>query len=257
MRILAVIGSPKRGNTYRIVSDIEEKMKELSDSEFEYLFLGEANLAPCRGCYTCITRGEDACPLQDDREAIGRMMLSADGVIFASPNYVSNVSGLMKTFIDRFAFYSHRPAFYGKHALAVATSAGPAGLGPLLTNLSAGPASWGFEIAYRLGVTMHPTALPSARWEERTEHQVEEAARFFAESLTGKAAMTPEIWRIVQFASMKANAELFPDDFPADYDYYQGRSFYSDARIGGARRLIGWLAGFAARRSIRKDCRRR
>ena len=112
MKIVTIMGSPRKGNTYRAVRRIEENMKAMGDVEFEYLWLKDASLANCKGCTVCFLKGEQRCPLKDGREEIEKRMLDADGVIFASPNYASNVSGLMKTFIDRFAYAGHRPRFY-------------------------------------------------------------------------------------------------------------------------------------------------
>ena len=68
MKILAVIGSPRgRGAGYQVVKKIEERMKALGEVEFTYLFLKDANLKLCAGCYTCMAKGEDKCPLKDDR----------------------------------------------------------------------------------------------------------------------------------------------------------------------------------------------
>jgi multimeric flavodoxin WrbA len=57
-------------------------------------------------------------------------MHAADGVIFATPVYVMNVSALMKTFIDHFSYIYHRPRFFDKKALLLSTI--------LFTMLSAG-----------------------------------------------------------------------------------------------------------------------
>ena len=44
MRVLAIIGSPKgKGNGYRVVQQIEKRMKGLGDVEFDYLLLKDAN----------------------------------------------------------------------------------------------------------------------------------------------------------------------------------------------------------------------
>ena len=48
-------------------------------------------------------------------------MDAADGIIFASPVYVNDVSGIAKTWIDRLAYVCHRPAFAGKCAYLIAT----------------------------------------------------------------------------------------------------------------------------------------
>ena len=41
---------------------------------FTYLHLAELDLAPCRGCFQCFVRGEDACPLVDDRSRIAEAL---------------------------------------------------------------------------------------------------------------------------------------------------------------------------------------
>lgn len=125
MKILAVLGSPKgKGAGYKIVKMIEDRMKAQGGVELERIFLKDANLKPCTGCYTCLARGEDKCPINDDRAAIEQKMLAADGIILSSPVYVSNVSGLMKNFIDRFAYTNHRPVFHRQKVLAVVNMAG-------------------------------------------------------------------------------------------------------------------------------------
>ncbi|GAJ06215.1 unnamed protein product, partial [marine sediment metagenome] len=68
MKVLVIVGSSRvKGNTYKATKQLEEKIKKLGEVEFNYLFLKEANLKPCRGCFTCVTRGEQLCPIKDDR----------------------------------------------------------------------------------------------------------------------------------------------------------------------------------------------
>jgi multimeric flavodoxin WrbA len=100
-----------KGNTYKVTKQLEEKIKKLGKVEFNYLFRKEANLKLCRGCFTCVTKGEYLCPIKDDRTKIEEQMLNSDGAIFTSPVYVFNITALMKNFIDRFACASHRPLF--------------------------------------------------------------------------------------------------------------------------------------------------
>ena len=91
---------------------------------FETIYLVDMDMHPCKGCRTCFDRGEDKCPLKDDIPAIKAKMDAADGVILASPVYMDDVSGLVKTWIDRLAYVSHRPAFGGKCAYPIATVGG-------------------------------------------------------------------------------------------------------------------------------------
>src|SRR5512136_704254 len=119
------MGSPKgKGSGYRIVKMIEDRMKAMGDIEFAYLFLKDANLKRCTGCYTCMAKGEDRCPLEDDRASIEQMLLAADGIILSSPMHVLNVSWLKKNFVDRFAYANHRPRFHRQKILTVVNMGG-------------------------------------------------------------------------------------------------------------------------------------
>jgi multimeric flavodoxin WrbA len=75
-------------------------MKFFGEVEFEYLFIKDANLESCRGCFTCIAKGELFCPIKDDRAKIEEKMLNSDGVIFASPGYVMNISPSWQPFAE-------------------------------------------------------------------------------------------------------------------------------------------------------------
>lgn len=122
MKILVIIGSPRKGNTYRAAQRVEDVMRSLGDVEFEYLMLRDVKLEPCRGCHACFEWGEERCPVRDDAPAVGEKMHDADGVIFASPVYGLAATALMKNFIDRFSYTFHRPRFFDKKALLLATA---------------------------------------------------------------------------------------------------------------------------------------
>lgn len=50
-------------------------------------------------------KGEEFCPLKDDRDILIEKMVNSGGIIFASPNYFFQVSAFMKIFLDRIAFF--------------------------------------------------------------------------------------------------------------------------------------------------------
>ena len=55
----------------------------------------------CTGCYTCWTKTPGECIFQDDMTDLRLKFRKADLVVFASPLYVYNVTGIMKNFLDR------------------------------------------------------------------------------------------------------------------------------------------------------------
>jgi multimeric flavodoxin WrbA len=83
---------------------------------------------PCKGCFVCISNGEEFCPLKDDNEWLSRRIEDADGVIVSSPNYAANVTSLMKNYIDRNAYICHRPKFFGKKFMLVVSSGSTMGI---------------------------------------------------------------------------------------------------------------------------------
>ncbi|MBT8181309.1 MAG: NAD(P)H-dependent oxidoreductase, partial [Eudoraea sp.] len=78
LKIVAICGSPHKGNTYNILKLLKQSNSEI---DFKILMLSELNLMDCLGCYSCINIGEENCPLKDDRDMIIEEMKAADGTI--------------------------------------------------------------------------------------------------------------------------------------------------------------------------------
>jgi multimeric flavodoxin WrbA len=71
MKILAIMGSRRKNGTgTKVAREIEEGMRQKGEVSFEYLYLRDMHLLPCRGCFQCISRGVQHCPLNDDRAAM-------------------------------------------------------------------------------------------------------------------------------------------------------------------------------------------
>ena len=51
MQVLTIIGSPRKGHSYRVAQQIERRLTQNPDVRFEYVFLSQVNLQTCRGCY--------------------------------------------------------------------------------------------------------------------------------------------------------------------------------------------------------------
>lgn len=67
--------------------------------EAEYITLRGKSIAFCMGCLACQKTG--ACVIHDDAIEITEKVLNADAVAFATPIYYYEMSGQMKTLIDR------------------------------------------------------------------------------------------------------------------------------------------------------------
>jgi NAD(P)H-dependent FMN reductase len=217
MRVLAIIGSPRKGHSYRATQEIERRLTRNPDILFEYMFLSQVNLQPCHGCYVCQSAGEQYCPLKDERASLVQKMTEADGVIFVSPVYTGNVSGLMKNLMDRLAFTAHRPAFLGKPAMLLATASSS-------TRNTLEALAWfrytGFEIVSKLGLPVWPS--PRRQWLRgpSLERKIEKAVRRFEKALYRPPAPL-SLGKVFQLYTMKASAATDPAFFRADSDYYK------------------------------------
>ena len=63
------------------------------------VWLIDLNLGYCTGCLRCAFEG--ACWQQDGMTALYHKLIEADAIVYGSPCYYGNVSGLFKSFMDR------------------------------------------------------------------------------------------------------------------------------------------------------------
>jgi len=240
MKILAIIGSPKgRGSGYKIVRNIESHMQELIDVEFEYLFLKEQDLQMCRGCFVCVTRGEKLCPLKDDRGLIEEKIDNSDGVILVSPSYVSNVSWIMKNFIDRFCYTNHRPRFF-RQKLMLVSNAG-AGMEDTIKalrhTLGAGP-----QIAAELSYLSPPWPLSARVRKKQDAAVIKQTRRFFdaieRDAERGGLPETPGFSAYLRYRFFRKISQDVKDYLKADYEYYRNmKDYYYETRISLWKRI--------------------
>ncbi len=116
MKILAVCGSPRKGNTEAMLRKILDGAKE-AGAEIELVLLKDKNIKHCDGCNACEASG--TCHVDDDMPGILRKVFDADALVLGTPNYFNNVSGLMKDFIDRINPYWESEKIKGKKAAIV------------------------------------------------------------------------------------------------------------------------------------------
>jgi multimeric flavodoxin WrbA/putative sterol carrier protein len=121
--IVAVNGSPHTGfgNTSLVIEMLRPILKE-EGFELEVINLTGQKVEYCTGCGFCLQKGR--CWIDDDHRKITEKLLSADGVILASPVYFAQVTGQMKTFLDRCLAFGHKPRPTWKPGLAISVSSG-------------------------------------------------------------------------------------------------------------------------------------
>ncbi len=227
MKVLAIMGSPKGGGSgYKVVRMIEDRMKAMGDVEFTYFFLKDVNLKLCTGCYTCMAKGEDKCPLNDDRAAIEQMLMAADGIILSSPMYVLNVSWLMKNFIDRFAYTNHRPRFHRQKVLTLVNMGGDS---PKAALYFLRHALGGSQTVHELGIATPP--WPQAkRAVAKKERAIDAAVEKFYKACLDVSLPEPTLRNLILFHARQRIYIECQRYLPADYAFYSGKNYYYDTR---------------------------
>jgi multimeric flavodoxin WrbA len=121
MKIFAINGSPRtiRSTTRRLAQFVFDGAAE-AGAETDMIDLCDLRIAPCTACDACSLNG--ICVNDDDVLTLITRMKEADGIVFASPVYIDNISGQMKIFFDRLADAIHYQLLAGKFGCSVATT---------------------------------------------------------------------------------------------------------------------------------------
>ena len=97
--VLVISTSLRRNSNSEALAD--EFLRGAADAghHAEKVTLRGKELHFCRGCMACQKLGH--CAIQDDAGAISQKMHDADVIVFATPVYYYEMSGQMKTLLDR------------------------------------------------------------------------------------------------------------------------------------------------------------
>ncbi len=110
MKIVALLGSPRsKGNSAVLAEYFLETAKGFG-AETQSFVLNRLNYQGCQACRAC-KKTSEICVLKDGLTAVLEDVRQADVIVFASPVYFGDVTGQMKTFIDRTYSYL-TPDFY-------------------------------------------------------------------------------------------------------------------------------------------------
>lgn len=221
MKIVAICGSPHKGNTYSVLNIVQENYPDI---DYTILQLSDLNFELCRGCYVCVKRGEEKCPIHDDRDMIINAMVDADGLIVASPVYSHMVSATLKNFFDRLGFYAHRPRFFDKYAMSLATCSGY-GAEEALKDMDKMLSVFGFTLVSPLELHFRPAKMPEKNTRRNHNKTIEAFSRFMTTIEKGERAK-PTLGMMIPFSIFKYVSEIDKDTMTADYEYYKDKTDY-------------------------------
>ena len=104
VKILGIVGSPRRGNTEILVREALKSAEELGNVETEILYIRPLKINPCIVCFRCFDEPKNgrACPsFVDDMEKVYPKFAGSDGIIIGSPVYFGGIAGELKVLLDR------------------------------------------------------------------------------------------------------------------------------------------------------------
>ncbi len=110
MKVIAVNGSPRNnGNTAVLLRNVL-RGAEAGGAETDFVNLYQLNFKGCISCFACKrkdSRCNGLCAVRDDLTAVLENILSCDSLILGSPIYFGDVTGEMRSFLERLIFPNH------------------------------------------------------------------------------------------------------------------------------------------------------
>ena len=125
MKVIAVNGSPRKSwNTATLLQKALDGAKSMgADTEFIHLY--DLNFKGCISCFACKrkdSRRIGHCAMKDDLTNVLEKILDCDVLLLGSPIYFGNITGEMRSFLERLLFSNltyntgHGSVFQGKVA---------------------------------------------------------------------------------------------------------------------------------------------
>jgi multimeric flavodoxin WrbA len=107
MKIIAFNGSPrKEWNTATLLKKALDGVAS-QGVETELVHLYDLNFTGCRSCFACKTKDGKSygrCAVKDDLQPLLKKVEEADALLLGSPMYFGNVSGEMRSLMERLLF---------------------------------------------------------------------------------------------------------------------------------------------------------
>lgn len=98
-KVLIISTSPRKNGNSEALADAFLKGAVDGGNTPEKISLYDKAIGFCKGCLACQKTGR--CVIHDDADMIAQKMLTADVLVFATPIYYYEMSGQMKTMLDR------------------------------------------------------------------------------------------------------------------------------------------------------------
>ncbi|MFC1674943.1 flavodoxin family protein [Candidatus Omnitrophota bacterium] len=124
MKIMLISASPnkEKSQSFALAKEVLRGAQG-AGAESEIIQLCDLKITPCLAQETC-HKEILACPTKDDVPEILDKMLEAEGIILATPNYINQVTAVMKALMDRSNHFIHCKRLLGKYIAGVVSLGG-------------------------------------------------------------------------------------------------------------------------------------
>ena len=232
MKITVIYGNNRKGSTYNLVQILKEKLSRHGEIEYSDVFLPSELPEFCRGCFYCILRGEENCPDTEKIQIIIAKLLSADGIILASPVYTLDVSAPMKNLLDHLCYLwlPHRPnkQFFTKTGFVLSTAAGT---GTKRTNktMRLSLDYLGFKRVYSYGTNVAASDWSgvSAKKKDKIEADLAKKAAKFYQATLNRKKLSYRLKTRGIFIMMKKLIKSY-DQTNLDRNYWQEQGWFDE-----------------------------
>ena len=99
MKVIGVVGSPRRGGNTEILVETVLAGAAAAGAETEIYRLNELNIRGCQACNHCQEHG--GCRQKDDMDVLYEALAGAAGIAIGSPIYMGYLTAQTKLFLDR------------------------------------------------------------------------------------------------------------------------------------------------------------
>ncbi|WP_461206213.1 flavodoxin family protein [Clostridium sp. DL1XJH146] len=218
-KILLINASNRKRNTYSLLSSIGEILKN-NGFETELITLSDYKIDYCKGCEVCILK--DKCVIKDDASIIMKKIIDCDGLVIGTPVYLNNMTGILKSFIDRTCSWFHRSEVAQKPTLLLANTQG-SGIDSTLNSIK--------EVMVQWGVALAGTLSRNGRTFNKPIDE-NEISKFIKLINNGGRGYSPSFKQINTYNVQRT---LATNIFPVDKEYWQNKGWIENSYFPGAK----------------------
>ena len=243
MKVTAFVGNAQKRHTFEATEKFLKKLQAYGDVDCEIVRISECHLETCKGCRVCIDKGEELCPLKDDRDLLIEKITNSDGVIFSTPNYSFQVSGWMKIFLDRMGYLFHRPAFFGR-TFTCLVNEGIYGGKKIVKYLNFVGFGLGFHVVK--GATIVTIVPVTEEMQRKNDRIIDDLSKRFYLRLTKEKYPAPSFLKLFLFRMARSSMGTMLNETNRDYLFYKKNGwfeseYYYPVQLGALKRWLGKL----------------